>query len=106
MDIKLTKDAKHMLYTLYQEYKCRIKNGLPKQRAREFLSLENIQSDLFQTWTIDDILDTIMELQRVGLGKHYIRQGIILNDTAIVYMENRVKSGALEAVDVVSKFIP
>ena len=106
MEINLTKDAKNMLYSLYQAYKCRIKNCVPMKAAKEFMSLEKIQADLFPTWPIDDILDTILELQNAGLGRHYIRQGIILSENAIAYMENRFKSEALGVVDMISKFIP
>lgn len=106
MNIELTKDAKDMLSVLYQEYKRRIKEGVPKQRAKDFSNAEKIQSDCLPTWSIDDILSTSLELQQAGLGKHYVRSGIVLNDAAVVYMESRFKTGALEIVDIASKLIP
>jgi len=109
MDIRLTNDAKDLLAAAYKEYKRRIKDGIPKQQARNFVDVQKIQSEMFPTWPILDIIDTSAELQKAGLAKHYVRQGFLLNDDAIFYMENRFKDAGhviSGIVDAVSKLKP
>ena len=106
MDIKLTKDADFMIATVYQEYCRRIKGGMPMRQARLFNDIQFLRSELFPTWPVHDILEVASELSRAGLVRKYLRSGFLIVDAGIVYAEERFKSRALSAIDVLSKLKP
>lgn len=104
--MELTRDAKHMLKTVYDEYLRRIKDGVPKQQAKDFHDVHMLQSELFPTWSIPDIKSTSTELKNANLVRYYAGGGFLLKDEGISYAENQFKDGLLKAVDVLSKLKP
>lgn len=106
----LTKDAKTMLYAFYKEYKKRIKSHIPKCDARVFGSCDSVQENLFPSWHIEDIKDTMHELGRNNFLKNRCYDNTIsyslLTDYAIAVMENQKTETFLNVTDFIAKFIP
>lgn len=106
MEPNLTKDAKFMLKTVYDEYDRRIRNGESKNQAKDFTDLQKLQSDLFPTWPVEDITKTAAELRDAGFVRLYIRSGFLLEDSGISWAENAVKRGILTVLDAIDKLKP
>ncbi len=106
----LTKDAKIMLYELYQEYKIRRQNHLSKSESRNFKDAESVYENFFPDWLLEDVEDTMRELGRNNfLNNKYASDTIYyceLTDYAICVMENQKKETFLSVADFISKFIP
>lgn len=106
----LTKDAKTMLYELYQEYKVRRQNHLSKSDTRDFKDAKSVHENFFPDWLLEDVEDTMRELGRNNfLNNSYADDTIYyceLTDYAICVMENQKRETFLSVADFVSKFIP
>ena len=106
----LTKDAKIVLYNMYKEYLIRRDNHIPRSKAKEFGSADNIQLSLFQDWSLEDVEDVLRELGRNGFLNNFYADNTVydcsLSDEAIVKMENQKKETLLNVADFISKFIP
>lgn len=107
MDEKLTNEAKYMLCILYQEYMNRRKSEVPKDDAVMFGDAEHLQALLFPTWPTHDISSTARELSEssflsVLFGDNELA-GAALTKDAIIYMENRFKSGAKKLLSTISE---
>ncbi len=105
----LTKDAKTMLYELYQEYKVRRQNHLSKSDSRDFKDAKSVHENFFPDWLLEDVEDTMRELGRNNfLNNMYASDTIYhceLTDYAIYVMENQKKETFLSVADFISKFI-
>lgn len=104
--MQLTKDTDKMLCLIYEEFLERRKNGLSKSNAKTFERPAALQEQFLQGIHKDDIYDALVELKRNNLIRAYYDMGFQLNDSAIIYMENRFKNGLKEVTDFISKFIP
>lgn len=106
----LTSDAKTMLYKFYTEYKTRRQNGVHKSQAKNFSNIEFVQENICPEWLLEDIVETIRELDHSGflnvLYSNNIPYRCLLTDYAIVLMENQKKETLLSIADFISKFIP
>lgn len=106
----LSKDAKTVLYTLYNEYLTRRKHGSSKSRAKNFVSAASIQENFFPSWLLEDVEETLRELGRNKFLNNLYADDTVyhceLSDSAIVVMENQKKETLLSIADFVSKFIP
>lgn len=104
MDVQLTKDADKLLCIIYKEYLSRRKSGMTKTQARYFGDpdswgeISSVDDDLSET------KETIAEIARAGLARMFIGGGFELNDTAIIYMENRFPNGLTEVLAWLAKF--
>lgn len=89
MDTQLTKDAEFMILSLYKVYLERIRDGNLKRKAVEFMDFNYLQSELFPTWPMPDIVSTAAELNGTGYIKKYQNHGgIVLLPAGIAYCEN------------------
>lgn len=104
MDIELTKDAEFMLLSLYKVYLERIRDGEFKRKAAEFMDFSYLQSELFPTWPMPDIVSTAAELNRAGYIKKYQNLGgIVLLPDGVAFCENTYGFSISEAIEAFSK---
>lgn len=92
-NIKLTKDADALICLIYKYYLELHDIGFSKADAKILGSSEEILQNIIPEWTFNDVDDTLRELDRAGLLSILYAEDIcyevILNDEAIIYMENR-----------------
>lgn len=103
MEINLTRDAQKMIAIFYKEYLKRRKNGESKEQSKDFMDSEKWKEELFPNCNPRDIDSTFRELARAFGIKSYIRCGFRLNDTAIIYMENRLKNTAKDTISFLAQ---
>lgn len=101
----LTKDADKLICCIYKSYLEKRKNDISKFDAKHFDSDFYKEIKVLSSWQNNDISDTLSELKHADLIKLYIRGSFSLNDSAIIYMENRFKNGLSEITDFILKFI-
>ena len=106
----LSKDAKKMLYVIYKEYLSKRKNNISKSKSKIIGSALNIQQHLFKNWTLEDVEETMRELDRNKFLDYLYADNTIhfskLTDYAIATMENQKKEIFLNITDFITKFIP
>lgn len=107
MEYKLTNDADYLLCTLYKHYKEQRKKGINKTDAKYIGDSEFIFQTMLPEWTFEDVDETCCELSRAGLLKCLYSDDTVdlavLEDTAIIYMENRFKNGMSEILDNIAR---
>ena len=107
---RISKDAATVLHALYSQFLSRRKVGQSKSESRLFGSAESIQDDLCQDLCLEDVEDTLRELDRCGYLINDYGDDTILSvyfaDPAIVDCENSIKDTTLSVADFISKFIP
>ena len=84
-----TRDTEKMLCLIYDEFMNRRKIGISKHDAIEFSHPSVLQEQFLQGIHEDDIHDALIELNNNELITLYYDHGFRLNDSAIIYMENR-----------------
>lgn len=104
--MQLTRDADTFLCEIYAEFLKRKSSGIPKSTASRFSSPENLVADFMQGNLPEDIRACIQELRKIKFVRCDVTGAFRLEDSAIVYMENRFKNGLKEVLDFISKFIP
>lgn len=106
----LTKDAKTVLFTLYKEYEKRKKSGTSKSKAKNFDSAKSIQENFFPKMLLEDVEDSLRELERNDFLDNFYADNTIyfcsLSDSAIAVMESQTKETLLNIADFIAKFIP
>ena len=106
-EIKLTKDSDALICAIYKEYLQKLKNGNPKSKAKYLGSAEDIQYSIVPKWVIENIEETLWELDRSGLLDCYPADNTVysavLNDAGISYMENRFKNGISEVLGYIER---
>lgn len=102
----MTKDTEKFLCEIYQEYLRRRKSGMSKSEAVQFSRPEEMVNEFMQGNLPDDMHECIYELKKLNYVHAYITNSFSLEDTAIIYMENRFKNGLKEVSDFIAKFIP
>ncbi len=106
----LTKDAKTVLFTLYKEYVNRKKSGTSKLKAKNFDSANSIQENFFPKMLLEDVEDSLRELERNDFLNNFYADNTIyfcsLSDSAIALMESQTKETLLNIADFIAKFIP
>ena len=105
----LTNDAKKLLYALYTEYKARRAVGSPRSDAKYFHSAESIQENFLPDWILDDVEDTLFELEDAGLVEILRADNTItecfISDAAIATAEKQSSDVFASALDFVAKFV-
>lgn len=106
-EIELTKDSDALICAIYKEYLQRRKSGVPKGDAKSFYGAEKIQKEIVPNWQLADVEETCWELNRKGFlscrsSNNTIYQAV-LQDEAIIYMENRFQNGLSEVLNYLEK---
>lgn len=102
-ETQLTKDTYRILCELYKIYLQRRKDGMSKSEAVYFCETQNIQNTYMPEITSDDYYDSVVELKNSGYVKMYVDGGFVLDNQAIILMENRFKNGLSDVMDFISK---
>lgn len=97
----ITKDSYKMLCLIYEEFLQR-RETMSKQEAIFFNCLPDF---IYEHINKLDCHDCLVELKDNDLIKLYIDGGFLLNNSAIVYMENRFKKGISEIANFISSLI-
>lgn len=107
--MQLTNDTDRMLCLIYDEFLNRRKIGMSKKDAKIFSHPDALQEEFLQGIHEDDIVDALTELANNGLVKLYYDCGFLLNDSAIIYMENRFSDkmdSFLETIGKIRSLLP
>lgn len=104
--MELTKDSDKLACIVYKTYLEKRKDGQSKANAKHFNFDFAAVTPQLSKWNPSDIEETLNELKRANLIKKYIDGGFALQDSFIVYMENRFKNGLSEVLDFINKLIP
>lgn len=94
----ITKDSYKMLCLIYEEFLHR-RDTMSKQEAALFDCLPDI---VFEHINKQDCYSCLNELKDNDLIKLYVDDSFLLNNSAIVYMENRFKKGISEVINFIS----
>ena len=94
----LTKASDKFLCLVYAIFLKRVKNGTPRSDAMEFYVSESWRSELFPDLSDSDYRDILHELS----VESDMAGNFSLSHSALVYMENRFKTGLKEVLDYVS----
>ena len=100
MDVKLTKESRRVLKSIYDIYCDRRKGGSPKSAAVRF------DDPMFGGPKIEGFDDAKPELTNAGFIKCSITGDFDLTDDAIIFMENFTKDTILKWIDFGTNFIP
>lgn len=101
MKEQLSKKADKLLCMFYKTYLQRRKDGIPKTDAAFFESTWT--SDLFPNEAEDDLLIAFAELCHAKYIRSYIEASFDLENTAIIYMENRFPDGLKTLLEYIGK---
>ena len=106
----MTKDAKTLLYHMYKEYLIRRENHVSKSKAKDFDCAETIHETLFSDWCLEDVTETLRELDQLGFVNNFYADNTVyyceLTNNAISVMENQKKENILNVLNFISNFIP
>lgn len=103
MEIQLSHDADKAICTIYKEYMARRSTGISKFQSKGFSDFKEWHAALLPEWSEADAKETIAELARAGLVKMYLGGGFMLNDAAIIYMEQRFPNGVSQVLEWLAK---
>jgi len=99
----LSRETKKALCEIYAEYLKRRSSGSPKSSARYFSNEDKTKENNHGDWTTSDFKDYLSELKRAGAVKMYVDGGFELQDSAIIYMEQRFQNGLSDVLDWLAK---
>lgn len=106
-EIKLSKDADYLICLIYKYYLELRDNGIPKSKAKILGSSEEINNNIIPEWSFDDVDDTCRELGKVNLLSigyaDDVCYHVLLNDEAIIHMENRFANKIKNLLDYIDK---
>lgn len=105
MDLNLTKDGQRLVAAAYKEYLEKRKSGINKANAK-IIYPKDVHEKYFKGLTVSDYNETVSEICRAFDCRKYMDGAFCLNDSAIVYMENRFKNGIVDAMSFLAQFIP
>ncbi|MBF7115211.1 hypothetical protein [Pediococcus pentosaceus] len=109
----LTNDAQYLLLNMYREYLDRHNGGTSKFQARKFESENEICTNIMPQWPIEDVHDTIAELNINGFVQaipgNNIFVSVDLTTSSIAVMEQRFANNVdkiLERLSKIKSLIP
>lgn len=109
-DVRLTRYADKVLALIWKHYQEQLKAGVSRADAAYLGSSEHIREVCNITEPHDDVDDAFRELGGAGLLKNLYADDTIveseLDQSAIVYLENRFKDGMVSVLSFLSQFIP
>lgn len=91
---------------MYKIYLERRKSGILRANAKEFEDGFYKSDKHLMKWNDSDVSDCLSELQTCGYIRTDILDNAVIEDTTIVYMENRFKNEAKEVLELLKNFIP
>ena len=100
MAVKLTRESRRVLKSIYDVYLDRRKNGSARAAAVRF------DDPMFGGLKFDGFEDAKQELSNAGFIKCYITGDFDLTNDAIIFMENFTKDSVLKWLEFGSNFIP
>lgn len=100
IDVKLTKEARHALKSIYEIYRARRKDGQSRATAAEFSSQEYGGPEIVG---FDDVRSELVKAKLINMD---IVGNYTLTDDAILFMENFNKDTILKWIDFGANFIP
>lgn len=105
----VTREAEKLLSSLYALYLKRRRDGIPGQRARYIGDTYDVIRLLSLSMDEDDVSDLLFELGNADyldvLRADNIANECTLTSFAIATMENRLKNGVKDFVDLAAKFV-
>jgi len=104
--MEITKESEKLLCCMYKTYLERRKNGISRINAKEFEDGFYKNDKHLTKWNDSDVSDCLNELKTCGYIRTDILDNAVLEDTTIVYMENRFKNGTKEVLELLKNFIP
>ena len=99
-ELPITKNSYKLLKTIYEEYLRRV-DEMPNSDAKVFFTIPDFIREQFPK---KDYYIYINELKENEFVRLYCDGGFMLTNKAILFMENRVKSGISDVSDFISKF--
>ena len=106
----LSKDSYQLLCIIYKEYLTRRNSDIPKSRAKYFDSASFVQTSLCPYLTLDDVEESLRELGTAGFLHNFYADNtvysIVLENDAIVFMENRFKKALLKLLILLLNLFP
>ena len=103
MGIQLTKDADKLICLIYKDFLTRRKNGVSKGAARDFPEPSQLPAAFLSELSVEDISETLLELKKAGFVKVFIYGDFQLEDSGIIYMEQRFPNGISQVLDWMGK---
>ena len=107
--MEISKDADKLICKLYQMYLESRDSGKSKFDSRFTGSAENMISSVVSDMNEEDVSDTCIELENLGLLNCQFADNVLvdscLTDSAIFYMENRFKNSLSQLIDYISKIV-
>lgn len=100
MDVRLTRDSRRVLKSIYDIYRDRRKSGSSKSAAVYF------EDPMFGGPKIDGYDDAKQELSKANFLKCFVTGGFELTDDAIIFMENFTKDSVLKWLEFGTNLIP
>jgi hypothetical protein len=101
--IELTKDADKLSCCIYKQFLEKRKSGISKFESKKFEETFYKNDKHIGNWHDSDVTETLIELSKAKYIKLFISGSFIIEDSMIIYMENRFKNGLLEVLDILSK---
>jgi hypothetical protein len=102
MSIELTKDTDKALCMMYKMFLDSRKSGESRRKSKDFSSQERWDI-VFAEQSREDAADILRELKRIGFVHIYLDLKFVLEDSAIIYMENRFPRGVADVLDWLGK---
>ena len=102
-DFKLTKDADYAMCLIYKAYLDRKSSGMPRNQAKDFSTVQSRES-FYSSVAKADFNDCLRELRDAELIRLYRDSGFLLDNKALLYMENRFPRGIEQLISVLSEF--
>lgn len=103
--MQFTKDTSKVLTAIYKTYLERRKGGQSKASAKHFELEFYKKVSCLSSWSEDDILEALSELNRSKFIKEYISGNFEVQDLLIIHMENRFKNGLSEVTKYLADLI-
>lgn len=100
--MNLTKDADKLMCYIYYMYLDRVEFGNSKSASKHFDENFYQEVDQLSDWHYDDIVECLESLKKIGFIKLFITNSFYIEDSGIVYMENRFKNGLKEIISYVT----
>ncbi|MCL2697932.1 MAG: hypothetical protein FWE74_07610 [Oscillospiraceae bacterium] len=104
--MNVTKDSEKLLVTTYKIYIERRKSGIKKDDAKHFEFNFYLNDKYLSKWIREDVVSCLRKLVNKNLIWFSLSKDFVLNDDAIILMENRFKDGVKEIKEWLSLLIP
>lgn len=101
----MTHEAEFLLCRMYQAFLSRRKSGINKATAKYFYDISEMHEALAPEMTMDDIVETLRELDRAGMVHNFYADNTVqfscFSDTGLVVMEDRFANKVEKVLDTI-----